>query len=87
MVEATIRQTLAETYEAIGAYDEAKTHAERAFALRKSHLGEDAVESIDSAAFVAWILKRKGVLKTSKRKLEELSAKAAEALGDMEQRP
>ena len=37
--EAAIRQTLGDTYQGLGAYDQARVHTERALALRTTHLG------------------------------------------------
>jgi len=44
-VEATLRTTLAETYEALGEYAASVPHLERALELRREHLGPDAPDT------------------------------------------
>jgi tetratricopeptide (TPR) repeat protein len=53
LVEASIRVTLAESYWALGMYDAAVPHAERAVALRRVQLGEDHPDTLDSVNVLA----------------------------------
>jgi non-specific serine/threonine protein kinase/serine/threonine-protein kinase len=55
LVEASIRQTLGDTYGEIGLYKQGRPHADRAFALRQRLLGDDHVETLDSLALLAYL--------------------------------
>ena len=48
LVEAALRQTLADTYGALGEFALAIPHGERALALRRSHLGSDHSDALTS---------------------------------------
>ncbi|MCU1382754.1 MAG: serine/threonine protein kinase with repeat [Acidobacteria bacterium] len=55
LVEASIRQTLGQTYGDLGLYRQARPHADRAFALRQRLLGDDHVDTLDSLAMLAYL--------------------------------
>jgi Tfp pilus assembly protein PilO len=48
LIEASIRVTIGDTYHSIAEYQLAVPHLERAFALRKTHLGPDDAATIDA---------------------------------------
>ena len=55
LVEASIRQTLAETYEALGLYPEAQQQVERALELRRRERGENDPDTLKTAYTLAWL--------------------------------
>jgi tetratricopeptide (TPR) repeat protein len=60
-VEAAIRQTIGDTYQALGAYNQALEHMNRALALRRRHLGNDhpaTLASLNNLATLNWDLGR-----------------------------
>jgi serine/threonine protein kinase/tetratricopeptide (TPR) repeat protein len=60
LVEAAIRQTLGETYLALGEYRAARPHAERAWELRRQVLGEEHPETLKSVACLADVYHQQG---------------------------
>lgn len=56
LLEANVQQTLATTYDALGAYETAREHHERALELRREHLGEDHPETLESMAYLVSIM-------------------------------
>jgi serine/threonine protein kinase/tetratricopeptide (TPR) repeat protein len=56
LLEANVQQTLATTYDALGAYDTAREHHERALELRREHLGEDHPDTLRSLASLVSIM-------------------------------
>jgi len=59
-VEATVRMTLGETYEALGLYDTAELHLRRAATLRSRQLGEEDADTLRSNRALAGILRIRG---------------------------
>ena len=60
LVEASIRQTVVETYIALGLFAAAQPHLERAFDLRRSHLGEEHRSTLKSLNDLAFVLREQG---------------------------
>jgi serine/threonine protein kinase/tetratricopeptide (TPR) repeat protein len=59
--EAAIRLTLGRAYQALGQYPEARTHLERSVAVRRTTLGEnhrDTLESVHALAVLSWLCGR-----------------------------
>jgi tetratricopeptide (TPR) repeat protein len=71
MVEASIRQTIAQTYQQMGLYAQARGHAERALNLREQTLGEEDPRTLASMDMLANLYRQMG----SFRRAEELAAK------------
>jgi tetratricopeptide (TPR) repeat protein/tRNA A-37 threonylcarbamoyl transferase component Bud32 len=61
-VEASIRDTLGRTCQAIGLYAAAEEHLERALATRRRVLGDDHPDSLDSISNLGFLLKTQGKL-------------------------
>ncbi len=53
LVEASIRQTIGATYQALGLYPQARIHLERALDVRKSALGETHHDTVETVASLA----------------------------------
>ncbi len=53
LVEASIRETLGDTYMALGLYDEAAPHLEQAFKIRTRELGDEDIATAGSMARLA----------------------------------
>ena len=81
VVEAAVRYTLASTYEALGDYEEAKEHADRALQLRTWHLGADDSNTIRAEVLSASILIRQGDYQASRGQLEALLPRVRRELG------
>jgi eukaryotic-like serine/threonine-protein kinase len=64
LVEAAIRTTLGDAYSALGLYQAASTHLEKALALRREALGEDALDTLMT-------MNHLGVLYTSQSRYDE----------------
>jgi tetratricopeptide (TPR) repeat protein len=54
LVEAAVRQALAQAYSELGEYDKAETHAERALALREDHQGPEHEATLRAMFTLAW---------------------------------
>ncbi len=59
-VEAAVRMTLGETYEALGLYDDAEVHMREAKVLRSRQLGEEHPDALRSSRALATVLRVKG---------------------------
>ena len=73
LVEASVRNTLALTYDALGRADLGLPHAERAAALRRKLLGNDDPETVASVNTLVTLLQSQG-------KADEAEAPSAEAV-------
>ncbi|HEX8914929.1 MAG TPA: serine/threonine-protein kinase, partial [Humisphaera sp.] len=60
LVEASVRDTLALTYDALGRADLGLPHAERAAALRRKHLGDGDPETVGSINTLVTLLQSQG---------------------------
>jgi tetratricopeptide (TPR) repeat protein len=60
LVEASIRQTIGETYEDLGLYPEAQRHVQRALDLRRRALGERDLDTLASMNSLAELLGNQG---------------------------
>jgi tetratricopeptide (TPR) repeat protein len=60
LTEAAIRQMVGDTYQALGAYDLARGHTERALALRTAHLGADHPDTLASKTTLARVYQEQG---------------------------
>jgi non-specific serine/threonine protein kinase/serine/threonine-protein kinase len=82
LVEASIRQTIGNTYMDLGLYSEAERQFQRALELRQRFLGENGADTLLSLSSVAGVLEREGRL----AKAEPLYTKVLEmqrrALGE-----
>jgi tetratricopeptide (TPR) repeat protein len=55
VVEASIRETLGETYRKLGDYETAKFHLERAYEIRLARLGPDDPSTLASMSLLGWV--------------------------------
>jgi serine/threonine protein kinase/tetratricopeptide (TPR) repeat protein len=55
VVEASIRQTLGETYRKLGDYENAKLHLEKAYMIRREHFGLEHPSTLDSMSLLGWV--------------------------------
>jgi tetratricopeptide (TPR) repeat protein len=55
LVEASIRQTLGETYRKLGDYETAKLHLERAYEIRREQLGLEDPSTLTSMSLLGWV--------------------------------
>lgn len=60
LVEAAIRATLGEVYMELGAWADGLVHAERALALRRAEIGDDAEETLAAMNLVGRLYRRLG---------------------------
>ena len=60
LVEAAIRQAIAEAYWGVGEFERSLPHFERVLALREAHLGADHLDTIDALRGVAEAHRRAG---------------------------
>jgi non-specific serine/threonine protein kinase/serine/threonine-protein kinase len=72
IVEASIRQTLGETYRKLGDYETASLHLERAYEIRRAQLGLEHPSTLASMGFLGWVY----CLQTRYDKAEPLLAEA-----------
>ncbi|UCE47432.1 MAG: serine/threonine protein kinase, partial [Phycisphaerales bacterium] len=54
-VEASIRQTLGETYRKLGDYDAARLHLAWAYETRRAQLGSEHPSTLDSMSLLGWV--------------------------------
>jgi len=59
-VEASIRNTIGDTYERLGEYPESRDQLERALALRRKALGNENPQTLNTAYLLAWVAKDQG---------------------------
>ena len=71
LVEASIRQTLATTYRALGQYKDAERHVRRAFDLSMSHLGPKHPQTLSAMGSLGISLSINGDYPRARRLLEE----------------
>jgi len=81
LVEASIRQTLGETYGDLGLYAQARPHAERALDLRRGLLGEEHADTLDSLSLVASLDDDQGDFKSADRRYATVLDARRRALG------
>ena len=81
LVEASIRQTLGETYGDLGLYPQARPHAERAFELRRRLLGEEDPDTLDALSLVAALDADQGDYKSAARRYTTVLDARRRALG------
>ena len=55
LIEASVRQTLGDTYQALGDYEEAQRHLEQAYQLHREHLREAHPSVLQSMASLGWL--------------------------------
>jgi eukaryotic-like serine/threonine-protein kinase len=81
LVEAAVRQTLAETYLGLGEYLLVIPHAERALALRRAHLAADHPDTLVSQTSLARAYSRTGKTKEAIALLEQVRDTRLKRLG------
>jgi tetratricopeptide (TPR) repeat protein len=80
-VEAAIRQTIGDAYRALGEYDRAQRHLDRAVAWRREHLGADHPDTLLSLNSLAALYKDRGRYDEAERLLQEALAGLRKKLG------
>jgi tetratricopeptide (TPR) repeat protein len=81
-VEAALRMTLGETYEALGLYDAAENHLRKAEAMRCHLLGDEHAETLRSSHALARILRVKGRFAEAEALLRQTAQRQRSALGE-----
>jgi tetratricopeptide (TPR) repeat protein/tRNA A-37 threonylcarbamoyl transferase component Bud32 len=81
-VEAEVRQTIGETYNALGRFDEAEPLLETALAMRTELFGRDSAESIESMASLAQVAWRRPDYELAIVRGEELLEARRRVFGD-----
>jgi non-specific serine/threonine protein kinase/serine/threonine-protein kinase len=69
LVEATVRQTIGNTYSDLGVYDKAQEQIERALALRRQLLGDVDPETLASTLSLALVFEQRGRYEDAERLL------------------
>ncbi len=80
-VEASVRMTLGETYEALGRYADAETHLNAAVAIRNRRLGEAHPDALRSSRVLAGVLRLRGKFSEAEALLRETSQIQQRVLG------
>lgn len=80
-VEAAIRHTLAKTYQSLGIYADAQTHATRALQVRTEYLGADDVSTLQTKLLYAEILGQQGDNRNAHQQLDALLNQTRRVLG------
>jgi tetratricopeptide (TPR) repeat protein/tRNA A-37 threonylcarbamoyl transferase component Bud32 len=81
-VEAEVRQTIGETYNALGRFDEAEPLLETALAMRTELFGRDSAEAIESMASLAQVAWRRPDYELALVRGEELLEARRRVFGD-----
>ena len=81
-VEAAVRMTLGETYQALGRYDVAETHLSAARAIRDRVLGEEHPETLRSSRSLAGLLRVRGRFAEAESLLRRTAETQQRVLGE-----
>src|SRR5262249_47756496 len=81
LVEARLRQTLANTYLSLGLYGEAERHAIRARQLTADALDSGHRSALESSNILATVYRKEGRLNESRHLHEETLARRRQSLG------
>jgi non-specific serine/threonine protein kinase/serine/threonine-protein kinase len=81
-VQASVRTTIGKTYEALGLFDQARPHLERALELRKGGLGEDHPEVAESLHNLGSLRWQAGDYEGAEQLIREALEKARSAAGN-----
>jgi eukaryotic-like serine/threonine-protein kinase len=81
-VEASLRQTIGNTYLRLGLIPEARTHMERAFELRRRVLGEEHLDTLRTMHNLAWLLQERKEYAAAEPVQERILAIRRKLLGE-----
>ena len=81
LIEAAIRLALSETYENLGGYEKAVTHARRTASLYEEHLGPGHADTLKARHALGWALMRDGETDEARRLFEQSYETALRELG------
>ncbi len=82
IIEASIRETIGEAYFSLGLYPQALEHLERARTLRRSELGEDHPDTLDTQLVIGTVYLKNGKVAESEPLLTGAMKGLRSALGD-----
>jgi non-specific serine/threonine protein kinase/serine/threonine-protein kinase len=81
LVEASIRETIGETYTALGLYSEAEHHLQRALILRRAVIGEEHRETLETMHALAFVYQSQGEYRDAEALLMKTMQVQQRALG------